>query len=90
MLSAVPDMHHIPILDDVIFAFQSQRAFGAGVGFGARFQQLIPANRLCADEVFFQIGVNRPRAVLRSRIQRNRPGSAFIFAGGEERDQPSR
>jgi hypothetical protein len=32
-LSRVPDVHHIPILHDVIFAFEPQRAFGAGVSF---------------------------------------------------------
>ncbi len=87
LLSTVPYVHDIPILHNVVLAFEPQRAFGSGVGFGTRFQQLIPANRFGADEVLFQIGVNRAGAVLRSRIQRDRPGAAFVFAGGEKRNQ---
>jgi hypothetical protein len=52
----VPDVHHIPILHDVVFAFQTQRAFGAGVGFGSGFQQRVPADGFGADEVVFNIG----------------------------------
>ena len=37
LLSRVSYMHYIAVLHDVVFAFQSQRAFGAGVGFGASF-----------------------------------------------------
>ena len=29
----VPDVHHVAIFHDVVFSFQPQRAFGAGVGF---------------------------------------------------------
>jgi hypothetical protein len=51
--SAVPNVHHISILHDVVFAFQAQRAFGAGVGLGTGLQQLVPADRLRPDEMFF-------------------------------------
>src|ERR1700676_3322647 len=86
-LSAVPDMHHIPILHDVVLAFEAQRALGAGVGFGTRFQQLIPANGLGSDEMLFQIGVNGSGAVLRLCIRWDCPGAALVFSGGEERNQ---
>jgi len=88
LLTAVPDVHYIAILHDVIFAFEAQRAFGARVGLGTRFQQLIPANGFGADEVLFEIGMNGSGAVLGACIQRDRPGAAFIFAGGEELNQP--
>ena len=55
----MPDMHHVAILHDVVLAFETQCAFGAGVGFGAGFQQLVPADGFGADEVLFQIGVDR-------------------------------
>jgi hypothetical protein len=29
----MPDVHHIPVLHNVVFAFKTQRAAGAGVGF---------------------------------------------------------
>jgi hypothetical protein len=47
----------ITSLHDVAFAFQPQRAFGAGVGFGAGFQQRVPANGFGADEGVFEIGM---------------------------------
>src|SRR5271166_3329383 len=53
-LAAMPDVHHVTVLHDVVFAFQAQRAFGAGVGFRAGFEQLVPADSLGADEVFLQ------------------------------------
>ena len=37
-LPAVPDMHHIAILRDVILAFEPQSALGPGVGLRAGFQ----------------------------------------------------
>ena len=37
-LSAVADVHYIPVLDDVVFAFQAERTLGAGVGFRTRLQ----------------------------------------------------
>src|SRR5258708_32030056 len=86
-LATVPYVHHVSILHDVVLAFEAEGAFGAGVCLGTRFQQLIPANGLGPDEVLFQIGVNRAGAVLGTRIQRDRPGAAFILSGGEERDQ---
>ena len=61
-------MHYVPILHDVVFAFQSQRPLGACVRLGAGFQQLIPANRLGSYEVLLQIGVNCSGAVLGSGI----------------------
>ena len=33
-------------------------AFGAGVRFGTRFEQLVPANGFGADEMFFEVGVD--------------------------------
>jgi len=36
-LPAVPYVHHVSILHDVVLAFQAQRAFGAGVRFRACF-----------------------------------------------------
>src|SRR5580704_2304047 len=85
-LSTVPNMHDVPVLHDIVFPFEAQRPLGAGVGFGACFQQLIPANCLSADEVFFEVGVNRSGGVLCSRVHGNCPGTAFVFSGGKERN----
>ena len=60
----MPDVHHIAILHDVVFAFEAQGAFGAGVGFGAGFEQLVPADGFGANEVLFQIGMDGSGALL--------------------------
>ncbi len=83
----MPNVHHVPILHDVIFAFQAQCAFRSGIGLRSRLEQLIPPNRLRADEMLFQIRVNGSRAILCSCICGNRPRAAFVFPGGEERNQ---
>jgi len=44
-------------LHDVVFAFQAQGAFGAGVGLGAGFEQLVPADGFGADEVVVRVGM---------------------------------
>jgi len=36
-LSAVPNVHHVSILHDVVFAFEAQGAFGSGIRFRSRF-----------------------------------------------------
>src|SRR5579872_4380867 len=67
---AMPDVQHVPILHDVVLAFQAESAARTGVGFRARVQQRVPANGFSADEMFFQVGVNGPeigRASCRER-----------------------
>src|SRR5262244_1539522 len=56
-LSAVPDVHHVSVLDDVVLALEPQRAFGTRVGLGTGLDELVPADRLGADEVFLEIRV---------------------------------
>ncbi len=82
--AAMPDMHHVAILHDVVLAFEAQRAFGAGVGFGAGFEQLVPADGFSADEMLLQIGVDGAGGFDGAGADRNGPGAAFVFAGGEE------
>ena len=50
----------------------------------ARFEQLVPADGFGADEMFLQVGVDGTRAILRASIDRDGPGAAFVFAGGEK------
>jgi hypothetical protein len=64
----VPDVHHVAVLHDVVFAFEPQRAFGAGIGFGAGFEKLVPADGFGADEMLFQVGVDRTRRFLRAGV----------------------
>jgi len=63
--SAVADVHHVAIFDDVVFAFEAEGAAGAGFGFGAGVEQLVPMDGLGANEVVFEIRVDRSRGVHR-------------------------
>src|SRR5438445_12169701 len=56
-LPAMPNVQHVSVLDDVVLAFQSQHAFGAGVGFGRGFEKLMPAHVFSPVGVRFQVGV---------------------------------
>ena len=66
----MPYVHYVAVLGDVLLAFETQRALGAGVGFGASFEQLIPANCFRADKVFFQVGMDRARSLRRRECSR--------------------
>src|SRR5215469_1067812 len=78
------NVHHVAVLHDVVFALETQRTFGAGIRFRAGFQQLFPADGFGADEVFLQIGMDGPGSFLCASMRGNLPGTAFVFAGGEE------
>src|ERR1700692_2301349 len=81
---AVPDMHYVAILHDVILPFEAERSFGAGIGFGAGFQQLVPTDGFGANEMLLQIGVEGASGFHCTCADRDGPGAAFVFAGGEK------
>ncbi len=47
---------------------------------------MLVADDLGADEPALNVAVNLARRELRRRRARNRPGAAFVFADGEERN----
>src|SRR5258708_27000145 len=75
-LSRVPYMHDVPVLHNIVFAFESQGSFRASVCFRSRFQQLVPTDGFGANEMFFQIRMDCPSRFLRARARRNLPGAA--------------
>src|SRR5712691_1426070 len=83
-LRAVPYVHHVAVLDDVVLALEPQRAPGARARFGSGVEELVPADRLGADEVLLEIRVDRARRLLRANAARHGPGAAFVLADGEE------
>src|SRR5579884_1788195 len=80
-LSAMADVHYIAILDNVVFAFETKRATGAGIGFGSGIEELVPADGFGADKVFLEIGVDGTGSFDRASMNRDGPGAAFVFAG---------
>src|SRR6266542_1297199 len=89
-LRAVPDIHHVAVLDNVLLALQPQCTLGARARFGSGVEKLVPVDRLGADEVLLEIRVDRTRRLLRASAARHGPGAAFVFADGEEGDQPQK
>src|SRR5579864_6525165 len=83
-LPRMTNVHHISILHDVVLPLKTQGALGAGVGLRSRFEELIPADGFGADEVLFEIGMNRPSRFLRARVNRNLPSATFVLARCEE------
>ena len=82
-------MHHVAILHNVLLALKAKRTLRARSCFAARRKQIIPANRFGANEVMLKIGVNRAGRLRRLRSCGNSPCAAFVFACGEEADEPS-
>ena len=80
----MPYMHYIPILHDVILAFEAELTFGTSIGFGASFEQLIPADSFRPDEMLFEIGVNGSGGLDGARVNGDGPGATLVFAGGQE------
>ena len=83
-------MHNIAVLDDIVFPFQAENALGASVGFRAGFEKLIPSDGFSADEVLLQIGMYGPGSFSSTGVNRDCPGTTFVFAGGEEEIKPSK
>ena len=80
----MPNVHHVAILHDIVFAFEPERALGTGVGLGAGFEKLVPADGFGADEMFFQIRVDGAGRFLGAGVRGDLPGAAFVLAGGEK------
>jgi hypothetical protein len=66
---SVADHQHIPVLDDVFFAFEprSRRClFRAAPRIAAQIHQRLPVHHFRADELLLEIGVNRARGLHRA------------------------
>jgi hypothetical protein len=84
LLSAVTNVHHVTILHNVVLTFEAQGTMRPSNGFRAGFEQRIPVDGFRADEMFFQVGMDRSRSGLGSRVDGNCPGAAFVFTDGEK------
>src|SRR5918999_695598 len=85
--AAVPNVHDVAILDQVVLTLQPQGALGTGLGLRARLQEGIPADYLGPDEVFFEIGVDGAGGFHRPLPVWHGPGAAFVLSEREKREQ---
>src|ERR1035437_925419 len=84
---AVADHQDVAVFDDVLLAFQTELAFVAGAGIAAEIDQRLPVHHFGANELLFEIGVNRAGGFDRRAVHGNGPGAALVFSGGEEAHQ---
>ena len=85
--AAVADVHYVAVLDYVFLAFEAEGSAGAGGGFGAGIEEGIPAEGFGADEVVLEVGVDGACALRGFGAGGDGPGTALVFARGEEADE---
>src|SRR5207244_3220434 len=78
-----PEVHHVAVLDDVVFSFDAQGALRARRRFAAVTEQLVPADHLRLDEATLEIGVDRARRLWRPGSSLDDPGAALVLADRE-------
>src|ERR1043165_6675302 len=74
----VADLHAVAILHLVVASFQPQRALRARRRGAARVEQLLPRDRLGADEALRQVAVDLARRVDRTLALAQRPGAHLV------------
>src|SRR4051812_26238543 len=72
--SAVPPFDDVAVLHDVVLALDPGAASGAGLGDGARSDQVLVVDHLGLDELLLEVGVDDARGMGRERTLRDRPG----------------
>src|SRR5258708_25055258 len=84
----MPNNEHIPILDDVLFTLQPQKPLFADSWIATQIDQRLPVHYFGPDELFLEIGVDRPPGLHRIAADRDGPGVDFGFSGSQKRHQP--
>lgn len=73
-------MDDIPVLDDVILAFQAQPAFLLSHGQRTGVDQIVIMDNFGADEAALKIGVNLARSLRRLRAPADGPGAHLLLS----------
>src|SRR3989344_6844264 len=82
------EFYHISILHNVFFSFRTDLPELAGFDKGARFEELLPINNLCADKFCFEVGMDSRSRFRCGRPAHNGPRAGLVFAGGKETNEP--
>ena len=82
-----PEMHHVAVLDDVVFAFEPHFASFFCARFAITCDVVRVGDGLGADEAFFEIGVDDARGGRGLGAACDRPGAGFLGADGEIGDE---
>src|SRR3989338_7376955 len=81
-----PKMHHIPVLDDVIFAFLPEEAAVAGPGIAAAVKQDFPVDDFGFDKAAFKVRMNHACGLRGFCAGLASPGFGFFWPGSDESD----
>ena len=77
-------MHHVAIVDDILFAFQTHAPGLLRAVFAVMAYEFVIRDRLRADEALLEVCVDLARGLRRSRTLLRRPGTRFFRALREE------
>ena len=83
----MPNHEHVAVLDDVLFAFQTQQPLISHAGIAIIVDQRLPVDHFRADELLLEVAMNRAGGLLSRAVHGNGPGANFGFAGGQEAHQ---
>jgi len=76
-------LDHIPVLDDILFALQSELAGLAGLGLRAASDQILKRNNLCCNKSTLEIAVDHARRSRGFVTRVDRPCAGFLRSGRE-------
>src|SRR5579884_3600054 len=74
----------VPVLYDIVAAFQPQHALLAHTRIAAVAHQVFPVHHLGANELLLEIAVDSARSLLRGAVDGDGPCAHFGFARGEK------
>src|SRR3989344_2582708 len=83
----MPEMHDTTVLDDVVFAFLSDKSFLFCSDIASGVNQGLPVYDLCLYKSFLKVRMNDARGLWRAGACSARPGLGFFRAGREKGDE---
>src|SRR3712207_6649365 len=86
-LAVEPDEHDVPVLSDVVAAFETDLRLLAGPGKGSGGHHVGPVPDLRRDKAALHVGVDPACGPPRRRALPDRPRPALLLVEGEERDE---
>src|SRR5579864_61829 len=82
-----PEIDDVAVLHDVVFPLGADLPARLECGFASSFFQLVQSVDLGADEAALDVAVHLASRLSGHRSLPDRPGAAFVGAGGEKADQ---
>src|SRR5687767_1866506 len=84
LLDIEPEVNYVAVLNDVLFAFQSELALLAAAGLAPQLDQILEADNFSSYETALDVGMNRARGAVRGRPAPYRPRAALVFTRSQK------